>query len=344
MPTVFLSDDNAKEILAQKEIYIFGAGERAEELTGYMRNNGLSVRGYCVDDAYFREGISVMRLSDMPAGDNVAILYGMASVDRFKAWCKESAGAVYVWWDCLWQYDASLMEAHKDDFARAEGVYADDLSRKIMEGYLLGKKQKGNEEEFSYCTEGTYFNELTASVLQGGAVDCGAYTGDTVKKYLSFVGSSEEKVWAFEPDPGNYQRLLDSCRDYPHVECLNCGVWNKNEILSFTANSSGDSAISTVGDIKVNCKKIDDVVGAEKVGFIKMDVEGAERQALAGAREVIRRNRPVLAISAYHLWDDLFVLPLLIKEIAGDDYKVYLRHHGIAAAELVIYAIPNITK
>lgn len=86
----------------------------------------------------------------------------------------------------------------------------------------------------------------------------------------------------------------------------------------------------------------DDVVGESKSGFIKMDVEGAERQALTGAREIIRRNRPVLAVSAYHLWDDLFVLPLLIKEIAGDDYKVYLRHHGIAAEELVIYAIPPV--
>ena len=168
MPTVFLSDDNAVTVLDGKQIYVFGAGERAEELSGYMKNNGLSVQGYCVDDAYFHEGGSIMRLSDVPAGDNVAILYGMASVDRFKKWCKESVGPVYVWWDCLWQYDTSPMEAHKDDFARAAEVYDDDLSRKLASSYLLGKKQKGNEAEFTYCTEGTYFNELTTSVLQGG--------------------------------------------------------------------------------------------------------------------------------------------------------------------------------
>ena len=45
MAIVFLNDDNAREVLAGKEIYIFGAGERAEEMTGYMKNNGLVVRG-----------------------------------------------------------------------------------------------------------------------------------------------------------------------------------------------------------------------------------------------------------------------------------------------------------
>lgn len=346
MATVFLNDDNACEVLAGKEIYIFGAGERAEELAGYIKNNGLAVRGYCVDDAYYRENQSnIMRLSDVPAGDEVAVLYGMASVNRFKEWSAALAGkAVYVWWDCLWQYDDSLMEKHKEDFARAAEVYADDLSRKIMDSYLLGKKQKGYDGEFAYCTEGTYFNELTASVLSGGAVDCGAFTGDTVRKYLDFTGNAKGKVWAFEPDPENYKKLLASCREFANVECLNYGVWDKDEILSFSANSSGDSSICDDGDIKVTCKKIDDVIGGDKVGFIKMDVEGAERQALAGASDVIRRDSPVLAISAYHLWDDLAVLPLLIDELTEDGYRIYLRHHGIAAEELVIYAIPPVNK
>lgn len=343
MATIFLSDYNARELLAGKEIYIFGAGDRAVELTGYLKNNGLMTRGYCVDDAYYSENQSnIMRASDVPVGDEVAVIYGMASVDRFKEWYKASAGkTVYVWWDCLWQYDESLMEKHKNDFARAAEVYADDLSKKIMESYLLGKKMKGYEGEFVYCTEGTYFNELTIPVLSGGAVDCGAFTGDTVRKYLDVTGNAKGKVWAFEPDPENFKKLLASCCEFPNVECLNYGVWDKDEILSFSANGSGDSSISADGDIKVTCKKIDDLIVGDKVGFIKMDVEGAERQALVGAREVIRRDKPVLAISAYHLWDDLAVLPLLIDEITADDYKIYLRHHGIAAEELVIYAIPS---
>lgn len=164
-----------------------------------------------------------------------------------------------------------------------------------------------------------------------------------MKKYFDFMGNTQENVWAFEPDPENYKKLLVMCEDFPNVNCLNYGVWDKDEVLYFSANSSGDSAICSSGNIKVNCKKIDDVIGENRIGFIKMDVEGAERQALSGAREVIKRNNPVLAISAYHLWDDLAVLPLLIDEITADGYRIYLRHHGISAEELVIYAIPPIT-
>ena len=82
-----------------------------------------------------------MRLSEVSLGDTVAVLYGMASVERFKKWSAAAAGKdVYVWWDCLWQYDKSLMEKHKEDFFRAAEVYSDDLSKKIMENYLLSKK------------------------------------------------------------------------------------------------------------------------------------------------------------------------------------------------------------
>lgn len=175
-------------------------------------------------------------------------------------------------------------------------------------------------------------------------IDCGAYTGDTVRKYLEFTDDLQKKVWAFEPDPDNFQKLVASCQDFPNVECLNYGVWDKDEILHFHANGSADAAIRSDGNIKVTCKKIDDVVGEGKVGFIKMDVEGAERHALLGAKNIIRRNKPVLAISAYHLWDDLAVLPILIDEITDEGYSIYLRHHGIVAEELVIYAIPPVNN
>ncbi len=342
MSTIFLSNNNVSEVLSNKRIYILGAGERAEELTENMRINGLSVIGYCVDDEYYiRTQNDIIRLSEVPYEDDVAIIYGMASVERFKHWIKECSGKpVYVWWDCLWQYNERLMSKHQADFIKAAEIYADEISRQIMKAYLLGKKMNGNENEFEYCSEGTYFNELTSGKITGGAIDCGAYTGDTIKKYINFTGNNEEKIWAFEPDPKNFRKLQESCCDMSNVIFLNYGVWDKNEVLSFSANSSGDSSISTDGDIKVNCMKIDDVVKDEKVGFIKMDVEGAERQALLGASETIRRNNPVMAISAYHLWDDLFVLPLLLDDITADGYKIYLRHHGIAAAELVIYAIP----
>ena len=59
---------------------------------------------------------------------------------------------------------------------------------------------------------------------------------------------------------------------------------------------------------------------------IKFDVEGAEKEALLGCEKTIKAYKPRLMVSAYHKSEDLFVLPLLIKELCPE-YKIYLRHH-----------------
>ncbi len=85
---------------------------------------------------------------------------------------------------------------------------------------------------------------------------------------------------------------------------------------------------------------IDDYVkqqGLERVDFIKMDIEGSESDALEGAATTIERWHPRLAISAYHRWQDLIELPLLIRDLAPG-YQLYLDHHTIHAEETVLYA------
>ena len=105
--------------------------------------------------------------------------------------------------------------------------------------------------------------------------------------------------------------------------------------------ASSLSPIAPYGEI-VEVEDIDSVVLDNKVAFIKMDIEGSEYQALIGARGCIMRDHPVLAISAYHRKEDLIELPKVMKsfEDASVGYKLYLRHHGVALAELVLYAIP----
>ena len=72
--------------------------------------------------------------------------------------------------------------------------------------------------------------------------------------------------------------------------------------------------------------------------FIKLDVEGFEAKALAGARNIISAFKPKLAICAYHKPEDLIVLPQTIKEL-HPDYKLYLRKHSYTYDDLVLYAV-----
>ena len=78
-------------------------------------------------------------------------------------------------------------------------------------------------------------------------------------------------------------------------------------------------------------RALDSVLNGRPCTYLKMDVEGAEREAIAGARQTIKRERPKLNIAAYHRSEDFFELPLLIHSLCAD-YALYLRHHPYVPA------------
>jgi hypothetical protein len=74
--------------------------------------------------------------------------------------------------------------------------------------------------------------------------------------------------------------------------------------------------------------------------FVKLDVEGAEGAVLEGARDTLRRSRPVLAIALEHNSHDLWRLPLKVASLV-DNYAFHFRHHSEQGFDLVCYAIPG---
>ena len=75
-----------------------------------------------------------------------------------------------------------------------------------------------------------------------------------------------------------------------------------------------------------------------------MDIEGAERNGLIGARKIIQRNNPILAICIYHKPEDFFDIPLLIQMIKPDEYDFYIRQYRYGQSETVLYAMPKSRK
>ena len=68
-----------------------------------------------------------------------------------------------------------------------------------------------------------------------------------------------------------------------------------------------------------------------------MDIEGAEIEALNGAREVIQEFKPDLAIAIYHKASHLWEIPMLIQAMSTD-YKIYLDHKYATTSETVCFA------
>ena len=81
---------------------------------------------------------------------------------------------------------------------------------------------------------------------------------------------------------------------------------------------------------------LDDVLAGKRIPFIKMDIEGAEYEALLGARKLIMENRPRMAISVYHKYEDFVTLADLVLKM-HPDYKISFRHYGLDELETVMY-------
>lgn len=171
-------------------------------------------------------------------------------------------------------------------------------------------------------------------------VDCGAYNGETV---LDFIHKAKQYnyIYSFEPDPWQYvltKMSLDFAR-VEHCEVYNSGVYDCEGELKFSRHTTGASRINQEGDIIVPVVKLDTLLYGkpERPTFIKMDVEGAELNALEGCRKIIERDHPKLAISVYHDNIHLYEIPYWIKS-NFPDYSIYLRQHS-NFTETVCYAV-----
>lgn len=128
------------------------------------------------------------------------------------------------------------------------------------------------------------------------------------------------------------------------IEVINLACWSEATSLNFDKIGSGSGTVLVDGKpktatIEVKADTIDHIVGDEKISFIKMDIEGAEYDALLGARHTIEKYKPVLMISVYHKQDDFIRLPELIRSM-NYNYTFYLRHYrSLSVQETILYAI-----
>lgn len=219
----------------------------------------------------------------------------------------------------------------------------DEKSKKTMEDYLSGHIEL---TEFPMMevwkqedVDSQYFPEDIIQLSEKEVfVDCGAYTGDTLENFLGRV-KDYQKYYALEPDSRRFEQLKAQMNSEKVVH-IPMGAWDKKGRLYFsTDNECGEiNSDAETGDY-IEVDAIDNIITSdEKISFIKMDIEGAELEALHGARESIKRDRPKLAICVYHKREDLITIPQFIKSIVPE-YKLYLRVHFPYASELVLYGV-----
>ena len=237
---------------------------------------------------------------------------------------------------------AGLLEdlvEHGEQYEELMARVADEMSQMVLDA-VLGYRLTFDPRILAPIVEWDLYGPK--NLLQYGDdevyVDGGAFDGDSVRLFIDRVHGKFSRVLAFEPDQETYRRLAENFSQMPKVEPINAGLHRRKGILRFDNAGTRGSIITETGQITIPVVGLDEILSEDRMSFIKMNIEGAEQQAIRGAEHAIKKWGPKLGISLYHNPADLWTLPLEISRIRPD-YKFYIRQHDGGIIETVLYAL-----
>jgi FkbM family methyltransferase len=232
------------------------------------------------------------------------------------------------------------------DIRRCHKIFGDELSKRDLREQLLWRYWL----DFSVLSppldpSDTYFPmDLLSPHPDEVFVDCGSFDGDSIRSFNLHWGGEFHRAFAFEPDPANRDALVSNMEAIgvsDRVTVMPYAVGSTNSRVAFACNSSMASHMTTEDEgFAIACRRLDDIEWPVMPTYIKMDVESAEPEALAGASELLRCHQPVLAVCTYHRSKHLWQIPNLIRSIFPE-YYLFSRRYGEECWEGVCYAIPK---
>lgn len=288
----------------QTPVFLYGAGARAKEWHKFLLDMGVNIQGF-LDKRYpeIREycGLPVYP----PQFDKEGILF------------KTPNSYILI----------------------ATAAFQEEIFHTLCDNGFDSSRILPLLNEPSYLLERQYF-DFSDKIPAGGAIiDAGSMDCSTSLAFSRKLKCGYSKIYAFEPDPSNYHLCLKNVNrwDLKNINVVCAGLGKKNCVLSFSETNNGSSHVDANGSSKIKVVTLDSIVKDEKVSFIKMDIEGAELDAIIGASATITANKPFCAISVYHKPGDMLVLASALKEMVPD-YTFALRHYSLTANETVLYA------
>jgi len=242
-------------------------------------------------------------------------------------------------------FDHRLLKTHTGDVEKVRGLLCDNRSKEVFDN-IVKFRYSGFDELLvrSFDPEqyfpGFFIQHFTPTE---SFADCGAYDGENIDQFLIKCDKKFKEIFAFEPDPENFTILQNRFKNFSKIHLLNAGVYREDTILSFETGLKTASKICNINKdgsciSRITVRSLDSALKTKPISFIKMDIEGAELDALHGSREIILKNKPKLAICVYHKPSDLWQIPLYIHSL-NPEYKIFLRHHSFTLTETVCYAI-----
>lgn len=240
-----------------------------------------------------------------------------------------------------------LIEKENDMILKVKEHLADERSVVVFDN-LLKYRQTNNVELLEASFEKGHYqyfpiNEIMKPYEKEVFVDAGAYDGGTSVQFAEWSKGKYKNIYAMEPDPLMYNILQGTIElsNLKNIEAVNCGAYSKTGKTFFVEDSeTGSSRIADEAEKSIQVISIDEMLRGKEATYIKMDIEGAEMEALKGAKCTIEKYHPKLAISVYHWEDDLWKIPFYIIE-NYPWYRIYIRHYTNITTETIMYAVDN---
>ncbi len=348
-------------------VVLFGAGRLGRLCARALRRAGVPLRAFCDGNRSLQgttiDGVFVLHPAEAVqrgGGQSlfvVAIWTGTAreSMVERMAWlrglgCRHVAACAPLVWACgreeapFHAFDLpTRVLAHAGELRRLAGLLGEDESRRVLLA-ALQQRLLGEFDDRPAAADQYFPGRMFTLAGDEAFVDGGAFDGDTLEVFLRKTGGRFGEYHAFEPDPENLERLRRRVTALPAVQqeriyLHGLALHDRDEELVFASHGGQTSQVAKDGAGRVRGQALDRVLAGRRVTFVKLDVEGAERTALQGARRTLREHRPIAAVCVYHGPADLWEIPLQLHDwLPGS--RLFLRQHGFDGWETVCYAVP----
>ncbi len=352
-------------------VAIYGAGEYGGVFCEALHSGGDSVEFFL--DKYspleHKDGIPIFRPTATPS-KNITVYISVAKHENeikeeltalgfkdVRTFCESIVQIkdIFLFFaklNSLWLVEDIAQMVDDTKIAKVTSILKDEKSKEIL-SKIVRFRRTLNVADYVYPDgKEEYFTEEIGalSAIKGGIrfVDAGAYIGDTILSICKRA-SNIEFVASFEPDSANISKLKESVKIAAKASrgvfaIYPMGVWSKSDILEFSIDGNASGSVAKRSDknsIQIPVCSVDDTLFAAAPNFIKMDIEGAEIEALLGAKECIKSYAPILSICVYHRPSDLWEIPLLINDILPGGYDMHLRVHEHMGLSTVLYCLPK---
>lgn len=336
-----------------EQIVLMGAGAAGTYALRFLRERGVEPLCFADNNAdkwgTTLHGIPVVNPYSVndPGATWVACAISRPAAPELRKQIRELGVKTKPLWECIPVCHGVPSDKIRKDLA---AITYDAQSTLLVNDQCLFRRNPDYDQQVSPSPiSELYFPDFITRRDDEVFIDCGAADGDTLTDFL-IRWTQWKQIIAFEPDLANYRKLLDRVhgdKKVPRFLPVNAAVGDNSNAVSFIAAGDYSSHVEGVTSrdategmrVEVACSKLDDLNYDAPPTYIKMDIEGAELEALWGARRTLKEHAPVLAICAYHTSDHLWQIPLLIHAI-NPEYKLYFRRYGEGAFEIVWYGVP----